>query len=398
MMMQDGKCCSTLQLPTMLTHTLSALLRRNFSLSCQKCGAIHSTRFFSSSNPVAPPPLAFCFDIDGVLIRGPNALPAAKRALSILEGDNPFGWCVQFSSGIHLGLTNGGGVSEQIRCQKLTKQLGFSIDNDQYIQAHTILKTLAHKYDKEPVLILGGRLDTLRKVAQDYGFHQAHTTLDVLASNPSVWPFHSLTELEKETAKTLDLGRTRFAAAFVFHDPRDWALDCQILCDIIQSGGVVGGPHIDPMKNPDPVELVFCNPDLLWKSDFPRPRLGQGGFKAAFQGVYQALTGTQYPHIQFGKPTRETYKFAEEVLVDRLGGLYGAYGLPRPNVYMIGDNPESDIAGANGAGWHSVLVRTGVYEPELGEPSHLPTHEAADVEIAVRWAISRELEQAAVSG
>lgn len=52
-----------------------------------------------------------------------------------------------------------------------------------------------------------------------------------------------------------------------------------------------------------------------------------------------------------------------------------------------------DIAGANAAGWHSVLVRTGVYEPELGGPSHVPTHEAGDVESAVQWAIKREQER-----
>lgn len=28
---------------------------------------------------------------DGVLIRGPNALPAAKRALTLLDGHNRFG-------------------------------------------------------------------------------------------------------------------------------------------------------------------------------------------------------------------------------------------------------------------------------------------------------------------
>ncbi|KAJ3568445.1 hypothetical protein NP233_g5708 [Leucocoprinus birnbaumii] len=363
----------------MSAHTLSAVLRRNLSFTYQRYGTGRSARLFSSQSPLAPP-LAFCFDIDGVLIRGPNVLPAAKRALSILEGDNPFGCKIPY-----ILLTNGGGVSEQKRCQKLTKQLGFPIDSDQYIQAHTILKTLAHKYAKDPVLILGGRLDTLRKVAQDYMLtREAHR----------VWPFHSLTEIEKETAQTFDLGRTRFTAAFVFHDPRDWALDCQVLCDIIQSDGIVGGPYINPKTSSNPVELVFCNPDLLWKSDFPRPRLGQGGFKAAFQGVYQALTGSQYPHIQFGKPTRETYNFAEEVLLNRLRYMHNGHALSRPHVYMIGDNPESDIAGANGAGWHSVLVRTGVYEPELGEPSHIPTHEAADVEAAVQWAISRELARA----
>jgi ribonucleotide monophosphatase NagD (HAD superfamily) len=73
----------------------------------------------------------------------------------------------------------------------------------------------------------------------------------------------------------------------VFHDPRDWALDVQVLCDVIQSHGIVGGPY---QSGASPVELVFCNPDLIWRSDFERPRLGQGAFKEAFQAVYKATT------------------------------------------------------------------------------------------------------------
>ncbi|KAH9979083.1 hypothetical protein BGW80DRAFT_714935 [Lactifluus volemus] len=34
--------------------------------------------------------LGFAFDIDGVLLHGMRVLPEAKRALSILEGNNPF--------------------------------------------------------------------------------------------------------------------------------------------------------------------------------------------------------------------------------------------------------------------------------------------------------------------
>ena len=49
-----------------------------------------------------------------------------------------------------------------------------------------------------------------------------------------------------------------------------------------------------------------------------------------------------------------------------------------------------DIAGANGANWNSVLVRTGVYDPEEGPPRHRPTHIAEDVAEAVEWAIKRE--------
>ena len=50
-----------------------------------------------------------------------------------------------------------------------------------------------------------------------------------------------------------------------------------------------------------------------------------------------------------------------------------------------------DIAGANAAGWDSVLVETGVYDPARGAPAHAPTHIAPDVEAAVRWAIARHV-------
>jgi ribonucleotide monophosphatase NagD (HAD superfamily) len=49
------------------------------------------------------------------------------------------------------------------------------------------------------------------------------------------------------------------------------------------------------------------------------------------------------------------------------------------------DNPESDIAGANAAGWSSVLVHTGVYDPKRGvPPPHIPTYQAPDVFEAVK--------------
>jgi ribonucleotide monophosphatase NagD (HAD superfamily) len=51
----------------------------------------------------------------------------------------------------------------------------------------------------------------------------------------------------------------------------------------------------------------------------------------------------------------------------------------------------SDIAGANLHGWSSVLVRTGVYNDADGEPAHMPSVIADDVEIGVRWAIERSM-------
>ena len=55
------------------------------------------------------------------------------------------------------------------------------------------------------------------------------------------------------------------------------------------------------------------------------------------------------------------------------------------------DNPESDIAGANAAGWKSILVRSGVYDSRHGPPTHQPTHQTEDVAEAVRWALEQEV-------
>ncbi|KAJ7350323.1 HAD hydrolase [Mycena albidolilacea] len=333
----------------------------------------------------ANPPLAFVFDIDGVLIRGEDVLPPAKRALSMLEGANSFNIKLPY-----LLLTNGGGISEQERCTKLSKKLGFEIHPRQYIQAHTILTSMAPEYMNSPVLVLGGKLDQVRRVAADYGFNQAYTSHDVLAWNPSVWPFHQLTDGERAATKEVDFSKTPISAVFVFHDPRNWALDVQVICDVIQSAGLIGGPYVPLEEQTNPIKLYYCNPDLIWRSDFDRPRLGQGGFKAAFQSVFKALTGSEYPYIQFGKPTRATYDFATQILRTNLQDLPGReIDSPLPPIYMVGDNPESDIAGANGAGWQSVLVKTGVYTG--GQPTHQPTHYAQDVEEAVRWAIDREM-------
>ena len=105
----------------------------------------------------------------------------------------------------------------------------------------------------------------------------------------------------------MDFSSIPISAIFVFHDPRNWSLDIQVMLDVIRSRGIIGGPYLDAhaeasqteqpsqirmgrdssSSSSNPVELVFCNPDLLWKSDFPQPRIGQGAFREAFQAVYK---------------------------------------------------------------------------------------------------------------
>jgi ribonucleotide monophosphatase NagD (HAD superfamily) len=78
-------------------------------------------------------------------------------------------------------MTNGGGASEKDRANQLTELLGFEvgpmislflrlccskITASNFMQSHTILKSSTHKYANKPVLVLGGRGDVLRKVAE----------------------------------------------------------------------------------------------------------------------------------------------------------------------------------------------------------------------------------------
>lgn len=104
----------------------------------------------------------------------------------------------------------------------------------------------------------------------------------------------------------------------------------------------------------------------------------------------------------FGKPTQGTFEFAENRLVRHReflhersdGGGSGDKTSDLRNVYMVGDNPESDIRGANdykgptGSRWHSILVRSGVYSG--GEPAYEPDVVVRDVWDAVRYGLRME--------
>ena len=46
---------------------------------------------------------------------------------------------------------------------------------------------------------------------------------------------------------------------------------------------------------------------------------------------FKSLTGSRYPYVQYGKPARATYKFAESILAERIEELYGIRG-KIPNV------------------------------------------------------------------
>jgi HAD superfamily hydrolase (TIGR01456 family) len=230
------------------------------------------------------------------------------------------------------------------------------------------------------------------------------TPADILAAYPEVWPFsqHLLSyystfarPLPAPIDPSSPASSLRIDAVFVYNDPRDWGLDAQIIKDVLLSSrGILGTlsakngnralPNNGYQQDEQPT-LYFSNPDLLWAAKYHLPRLGQGGFREALEGIWAAITGgpAQGVHLQkvvMGKPYRPTYEFAERRLIAhrrRLSGQNKGSLKPLKRVYMVGDNPESDIAGGNnyksphGTDWVSVLVKTGVFV-EGTTPTHQP--------------------------
>lgn len=278
------------------------------------------------------------------------------------------------------------------------------------------------EYKNKTVMVVGGDEDKCRLVAERYGFTTVVTPGDILAAYPAVWPFsQQLLPYYKTFTRPLPAPidptspstSLKIDAIFVYNDPRDWGLDTQIIKDVLLSKNGIMGTLSDKNGNPSlpnngyqqdgQPPLYFSNPDLLWAAKYHLPRLGQGGFREALEGVWAAITGGSPAGVKLqksvmGKPHRPTYEFAEKRLIAHRKNLLqdhsGKLG-DLKRVYMVGDNPESDILGGNsyespyGTDWVSVLVQTGVYV-EGTVPKHQPRKIVGDVWDAVDWAVTQE--------
>ncbi|KAI4288221.1 MAG: hypothetical protein L6R35_002520 [Caloplaca aegaea] len=387
-------------------------------------------------------------DIDGVLLRSSIPIPRARSTLLALQRRRiPF-----------ILLTTGGGKHESDRVHELSHLLSLPIPSSAFIQSHTPFASLTTSTNpsdptstplsEKTILVIGGEGERCRKVAEAYGFRSVVIPADIITAQPDIWPFSSP---ENYTAHARPLPLPIYSPAtassppsakehltihsiFVFNDPRDWALDTQILLDVLLSDrGILGTttttspsqknqPHQQQQQQPP---LDFSNPDLLWSSRHHSPRLGQGAFIASFLGVWAAAAAAVGPkkthhrpleYTTIGKPSRSTFALAEQRLLkhrrELLFSSSSSSPPPQPppkkpeeeevetpirKVYMIGDNPSSDIQGGNayvsphGTEWETILVRSGVYdEARMGVPEHTPSVVVEDVWEAVEWALRRE--------
>lgn len=266
-----------------------------------------------------------------------------------------------------------------------------------------------------------------------YGFERAVTPADLIHANGDIYPFDNLKDTLHSEFRTLPDGKSASAVTdpyskdlannalkidqiLVWNDPRDWSLDIQIIHDLLVShSGYLGTissqngnralPNNGWQQDSQP-ELWISNLDLVWKTEYPVNRFGTGAFLEALKGVWSAVTnGAELQYNALGKPSQFTYDYAHTRLLQYYSAM-GAGGnsggrsdaTPLRRVYMIGDNPESDIRGANefcpedGTEWVSILVRTGVWQETVAErePKYTPGVIVDDVVDAIVWAMRNE--------
>ena len=199
-----------------------------------------------------------------------------------------------------------------------------------------------------------------------YGFTNVITPGDIITAYPTVWPFsQNFASYYHTFARPLpraifdpldnpDLKKVlKVDAIFIFNDPRDWALDTQLILDLLLShGGYLGTLSSHNNNNALPNQgyqqdgqppIYFSNPDLHWAAAYHLNRLGQGGFREALEGVWRAVTGGETKGVvlqkrMFGKPHNVTYAFAEKTLEAHRPKIVGNAASIRKlkRVYMVG--------------------------------------------------------------
>lgn len=308
-----------------------------------------------------------------MLLRGRDVINAALTAIQRVR-----------AAGVPcIFLTNGGGTYESTKAQQLSTYMQTPVHTDEVVLSHTPMSALVNKYRDKTVLVTGS-VD-MADVIRSYGFSRAVCVIAASHANPHMYgnisrsgrewqhPDDTPEHLYTSRCGTMDLRgiEDEIDAVFVCHDGMDWGEELQVCCDALLLGRRRTGKQLP---------VYFSAPDIVYPAEYRLPRFGQGAFRVALTALYEKVSGDgkddatceKLVYTQFGKPSTATYEYAETTLNKLAAAAAGEGATPAPltAIYGIGDNPDSDIMGANRAGdhWHSVLLDTGLYQPLTSLP------------------------------
>jgi len=330
-------------------------------------------------------PYGILCDIDGVLIKDGQPIPFARQAIE--------SWQKQERARL-LFVTNASGIREHDKAIKTNQQLGLELDcgyeirSHQMIVAQTPMRSLAEESSEislreKRVLFVARDEDAMEYLlTHEYGFRNVVPFSRFAADHAYLLPYtHAKHENFLASQNTED--EEPIHAIFVLDYPKCWDDALQVLVDLLLSDGRVGHPcPVDTQV----VQLYFANPDFVYAGNYKLPRFTQGAFRDCLNLLYSKMNGgRQLQLTEYGKPFKSTYDYARHYLStyherchtnttatttttsDRSETIVKQ--LHCKTIYAIGDNPHSDICGANASGeeFFSILVRSGIFKGENSE-------------------------------
>ncbi|XP_049920020.1 haloacid dehalogenase-like hydrolase domain-containing 5 [Epinephelus moara] len=302
--------------------------RRKAGIVGSRCGLCGT-----QSNSKQQPRFGLLFDIDGVLVRGRLPIPAAKKAFEkLIDSQGQFVVPVVF-------VTNAGNCLRQTKADQLSHILGVPITQDQVIMSHSPLRMCKKFHDK--CVLVSGQGPVL-EIAKNVGFKNV-VSVDMLRES---FPLLDMVDHNRRpTMPSTPVGNLpKIEAVVLFGEPIRWETNLQLIIDTLLTNGNLNGVH-QTQKTPH-LPLLACNVDLMWMAEAHSPRFGHGTFLVCLENIYKKITGKDLKYeALLGKPSEPTYHFAEYLI--RSQAMQRQWKLPITSLYAIGDNIMTDIYGAN---------------------------------------------------
>lgn len=355
---------------------------------------------FPLQSPVSP--YAIVFDVDGVLLRDKTPIPCARDALQLLPKNE-----ICMDRIPHLFITNGGGYPEQEKAKSISKALQIPVQENRIIVSHTPLRELVSDFKNKSILLAGLNDQSILNVAKSYGFTLETTMTLSEYSRRSPFLYLSKFPKQKEEEKNKKSDETKKSKLqycsqpdqidiiCVLAEPSNWGEAIQIMIDILRScDGRPGSDDWKPLTeggNGQFTKLFIANPDLMYPGTWKVPRFTVGSFFLCLKSRFEEATGLTLDVEMYGKPYSSTYSYASQLLQKQYQQMGGKGVLQR--IYAIGDNPSSDIKGANEAGapWYSILVQTGMHKLADNDKVYPAKFFCADVMEAIKFILQQKM-------
>ncbi|XP_049806005.1 haloacid dehalogenase-like hydrolase domain-containing 5 isoform X1 [Schistocerca nitens] len=275
------------------------------------------------------PKFGIICDIDGVITRGRNVLPAAKAAFNKLCDERK-----KLKVPI-VFVTNAGNCLKSTKAGHLTNWLELNVSESQVVMSHSPLKLFTEFHNKR--VLLSGQ-GPISDIALNLGFSN-FVSIDEVRTT---YPLLDVVDLERRKFSQLGKSMKPIDAIVLLGEPVRWETSLQLIIDGLLSKGYAEMPP-SAVQYPH-IPILACNMDLQWMAEASMPRFGHGAFLTCLEALYKKISGMDIIYSALvGKPSEITYYYSNNILISLAADLTT---YPQ-RLYGIGDNIFTDVYGAN---------------------------------------------------